>query len=188
MWVAVAVVVASLWPAVLLAGRVADQERANRAVRHQVEATLTVDASPMMFSFGEFVEQWTHVTVRWPSPDGTERTGQVVVNTPMPACSTTDVWIDADGQLTEAPLDEAGARLRGIHSGVFVVLSSAAVLFFAFLCFRRALNRRRYAEWDLVREKADTRRTPSSAWPPGSLRRAGRSCSPSSFSVSWARC
>ncbi|GAA4039182.1 Rv1733c family protein [Nonomuraea soli] len=159
-WMVVALIVLSLWPATWVAGLVAGQERADRGLRHQAEATLLQDAATLDLSFGEFTQQASDAEARWLSPSGEERGGRIPVLPTAVAGTTTTVWIDAGGELTAAPLDEPAVRLKAIHAGTFVVASVAATLCLVFLGFRWALNRRRYADWDAAWEQADTRRTP----------------------------
>ncbi|ATL32238.1 hypothetical protein [Streptomyces formicae] len=116
-----------------------------RADRHVVRATLVEDAPPAD-SFGS---RTTYpVEVRWTGPGGAVHTAVARVESGATAGSRTDVWLDARGKGTTAPMGEDvqwGTAIAVGGAGSFVVWMSAGGVW---LTVRAVTHRRRMAEWE----------------------------------------
>ncbi|WP_431895243.1 Rv1733c family protein [Nonomuraea sp. bgisy101] len=149
--------VLSVWPAVLVAEHVSEQERKDAAERHHVLATLLEDALAIPLSLGRGASPGKRVAVRWVTPEGEQRTGTVALQKAAGKGSTVRVWIDGAGELTTPPPTPGTIGFTSISTAVLVVMGAAWVLYGGFLGFRRALDRRRYAGWDRAWAQANAR-------------------------------
>ncbi|MFF7640739.1 hypothetical protein [Streptomyces canus] len=94
------------------------------------------------------------VTVRFTDPHGRSRTAKTDV-VPAPAAgSTTRVWGDADGKITDPPLTTRQVRDGAIGCAVLAamavpLLDTAAYAYaYAYAYARRRLERHNLAQWD----------------------------------------
>jgi hypothetical protein len=128
------------------AGRAgATGQRAERSWR-PVSAVLLQAAPAPAAAGGVFGYSW--VRARWTAPDGRARTGEIPVSTALAVGHTVRLWVDATGSPAGAPLnhravvaDEAAAA--AVASGALGI-----VLLFLAWAGRRALDRRRLADWE----------------------------------------
>jgi len=121
----------------------AREAQAQRAVIHQVPATLLQAATPWSVTAGG-----SEAEARWRAPDGQVRTGQLIVAGGAAAGSTVPVWVNQAGQLTEPPLEHSQVVGRADMSRVLGVAAVAVTLILVGWLGRRALDRRRLAAWD----------------------------------------
>ncbi|MEV5983236.1 hypothetical protein [Streptomyces sp. NPDC052114] len=125
-----------------------------RAERHVVRGTLIRDAPPPAIGAdGSEVRGTRLVTVRWTDRDATThaaRTRTATVKAPAGALagSKADVWLDARGRVTPAPLDEDELWGAATAAGVGAVFMVSAVGGGTWLAVRVLAQRRRMAEWD----------------------------------------
>ncbi len=124
--------------------RHAEAER-QRADNRVVQGTLTEDAP----SADRFSSRMRHpVEVRWTDPAGTVHTAEVKVEAGSRKGSRTDVWLDARGHLTTAPLTEDDQWTTAIATGSGVAFVIWAVSGGAWLAVRVVSDHRRMAEWE----------------------------------------
>jgi hypothetical protein len=115
------------------------------ATRHQVQAKLTEDASPVS---GYSLSAWVLTPATWTSVAGVRRSGDVPAAPGSRKGTLVSVWSDADGYLDSPPLplpevaSQADAASTGVIVGAGVAyLAGAAVI-------RQLFNRRRMTAWD----------------------------------------
>ena len=139
--------------AVLLAGRTADHvflrhAHAQQATERQVTATLTQNAGTSEVADPYSSVQTTWAQARWTAPNGTARSGQVLVMVGAAAGSTVRIWVSASGAATDPP---AGAKDVMAEVAVTVLVTGTTLILVllgaeALAC--RSLDRRRSAAWD----------------------------------------
>lgn len=130
----------------ILAGGVVSRAgpHAPDAARYRVRAVLASNPETRLDIGG--IQVGPYARARWAAPDGTPRTGDVVVPAGAKAGSTVVVWVSASGQLAGAPPAQSGTSAA--------LASVLAVVFFAvgLLCVadvsRDILDQRRMASWD----------------------------------------
>jgi hypothetical protein len=86
--------------------------------------------------------------VRWQTPSGSSRTGQVTSARHAVAGSTVTVWIDASGRLTHPPLTRAESADRAIGAAVATPAALALLLCVAGRVGSLLLDRHRLARWE----------------------------------------
>lgn len=84
---------------------------------------------------------------RWEQPPGVRHIGTVSAPEGSAAGSTTRVWTDPAGTLTDPPLTPDQAWTRGAFSVLAAMLLVVALLAAAVTAVRLRLNRGRYAAW-----------------------------------------
>ncbi|MFB4284157.1 hypothetical protein ACBJ59_53335 [Nonomuraea sp. MTCD27] len=156
---AVALVLVSIWPAVL-AGRLGyeaalQDEHARLSTRHQVTATLLEDAPSTRISFTEVPSERPTAAARWTTPAGEERTARIPAPALARAGSTVAVWLDASGKPAPPPTDPLVLQMRGMATGLLIVLAAAISALGSYAGWRRWADQVRYREWDLAWERAD---------------------------------
>lgn len=139
--------------AALLAGRTADHvflrdAHAQQATDRQVTATLTQSAGTSRAADPYSSVQTTWARARWTAPNGTARSGQVLVMAGAAAGSTVQIWINASGVATDPP---AGTKDVTAEVAVAVLITGTTLILVllgaeALAC--RSLDRRRSAAWD----------------------------------------
>ena len=139
--------------AVLLAGRIADHvflrdAHAQQATDRQVTATLTQSAGTSGAADPYSSVQTTWAPARWTAPNGTARSGQVLVMAGAAAGSTVQIWVTASGAATDPP---AGTKDVMAEVAVTVLITGTTLILMllgaeALAC--RSLDRRRSAAWD----------------------------------------
>ncbi|ASR35774.1 hypothetical protein BAY61_13040 [Prauserella marina] len=128
--------------------------------RHQVEAVLVDNAPPVRPPvYGGASNNVTSVRAEWVLSDGTRRTGTIQAEAGSRAGSTVPIWIDARGDVVRAPLTSGEVLWNAI--AVTLSLWSGIVIACAggFWLTRKALDRRRFAEWEREWADIDPRRS-----------------------------
>ncbi|MGW1983244.1 Rv1733c family protein [Streptomyces collinus] len=163
-------IVLTVWLVVVIVGgvaayvtdRSAEHEFAEqRAHRHAVSAVLLNDARRGVtsdWSTGGRVQG----AVRWEAPDGSARTGQMMVDSGLKAGAQLTVWQDDRGRLSPSqPTGRGEGHVEAALFGGAAALAVAAPVLGAGALARARLDRRRLArwdrEWDLVGPQWDRR-------------------------------
>jgi hypothetical protein len=135
------------WAAGAVVYRASTQtEQAQRADRVQVEAVLLAEAHPIGVGFA--VVPQVPVPAQWTAPDGSPRSGAILVGTSAPAGTVVPIWTDRAGNVVEPPRDRDQTTMR-TSVAAFVAGSMWAMLLAAVgMVVRRALDRQRMAAWD----------------------------------------
>ena len=113
------------------------------AVAHVVATAREASPARKDRSTGERV--WTEV--RWTAPDGSARTGRVLVVPGSRAGTPVTVWTDRRGHLVGSPVTADQAALRSALVGGLAGAGTALVPFTGGLLLRARLERRRLAAW-----------------------------------------
>jgi hypothetical protein len=124
----------------------AQTEHLEGSARTSVPAVLLADANPPPVGFA--VLPSVAVLARWTAPDGTPRTGAIVVTMSAPAGTAVPVWTDRAGNLVDPPRGHDQTAMRASVAAIVVVFGLAALLVAARAAVRHAVNRRRMASWD----------------------------------------
>ncbi|MEU9137543.1 hypothetical protein AB0D33_16510 [Streptomyces sp. NPDC048404] len=135
---------------------------ARRAAQHHVRAVLVEDVPTAVPSRPGARPRSSSARVRWTEPDGTRQTRLVGVPPGLRRGTSVDVWTDARGRIVRPAPSSSMILQQALAMGVFTSAGTVSVLFVAHLCVRRALARRRLAQWehDWARTEPDwTRRT-----------------------------
>ncbi|GHE25876.1 hypothetical protein GCM10017673_29270 [Streptosporangium violaceochromogenes] len=150
--VALVIFVAVLWPAVALGRQVYEHGvRAEVVGPGHKQAVVAQVVDPARDA------RWQARTVRWTTAQGDVRTGPTVLAPGTPVGSHTRVWIDAAGRLTTPPPSHAKTV---VDAALAVLATAAGVATTLLLCLtgvRKALNRRRDADWERAWAVADER-------------------------------
>jgi hypothetical protein len=115
------------------------------AAKHQVQATLTEDASPVS---GYSLSVYVLTQATWTSATGAHRSGEVPAMPGSHKGTSVAVWTGASGYLDSPPptISEVASQADAATTGVIV---GAAVAYIAgAAAIRQLLNRRRMAGWD----------------------------------------
>lgn len=124
---------------------VADQQRS----RMQVVATTTADAPEFVVTQrGVPLDDFVPVAAQWVGGTGATHTGTVLAPTGAAAGSTQRIWVNREGDLTEAPLDSAGAVITVVLSVSGLWLCWGGLLYGGRSALRFRLDRQRMADWD----------------------------------------
>jgi hypothetical protein len=127
----------------------AEQSEQQSRSRHETVAVLTEDAPTVTTgTYGGVVGAKSKVAARWQLPDGTTRTGDVDADDGSKAGAEVSVWLDESGKPVSAPISTVDSVGAGVLVAVFGWLTTVALL--ALVCWgmHRALDRRRYRNWD----------------------------------------
>ncbi|MEV4748953.1 hypothetical protein ACFQVD_08530 [Streptosporangium amethystogenes subsp. fukuiense] len=147
--------VAGLWPAAGL-GRQAYQDglRAELTApyRRAVAAEVVDSARPVEPGFGGQAR-----TVRWRPANGPPRTGQVVLPAALPAGSRIEIWLNAEGRLTDPPQSRVETVTVAALTAIAVMVGVSTVSLVFLTGLRVLLNRHRDAEWERAWSLADQR-------------------------------
>ncbi|MFD8526770.1 hypothetical protein ACFV0L_05115 [Streptosporangium canum] len=150
--VSLMIFIAFLWPAAGLGRQVyAKGLQAELAGPGHRQAVVAVVVDPA-HGLG-----WRPRTVRWTAPEGSPRTGQVVLPPSTPAGSRTQVWIDGSGRLTAPPQRHMKTVADSAVAAIAVAGGAGTVLLLCLAGARGLLNRRRDAEWERAWALADQR-------------------------------
>ncbi|GAA3560438.1 hypothetical protein GCM10022419_046350 [Nonomuraea rosea] len=144
---ALVLILVSLWPAVLAYESVLQDEPVSPDARHQVLATLLEDAPTMRVSFTEVPAGPSEAAVRWTTASVQEQTARVPVPALAKSGSAVPVWLDAAGKPAPRPSDKADLQMRGVGTGMLLVLATALLALGSLAGFRRWLDRARYRQW-----------------------------------------
>lgn len=119
---------------------------AQEASRREVQARVLTVAS--VSSAGGYASAESLAQARWTAPDGKVVTGEAPVPAGTAAGATVPVWVTTDGQLTDAPLQNAQVADSEVTAEILAVtgLGIAATVTGVLTC--RALDKRRMAAWD----------------------------------------
>jgi hypothetical protein len=119
--------------------------QAQSTERHQITARVTSapEAAP-----GSAADDKQTVRVGWTGKDGRQRTGTARVPLDRTAGSTVRIWVDRAETVQDPPMSAGNATATGWLTGGM----TAVAVYTGFVAgrkgVRRALNRRRYAQWD----------------------------------------
>ena len=116
--------------------------QAERAGWHQARAVLLARA--VTAGYGWRAE----APAAWTAPDGAKRAGLVPAPPGARAGSTVEMWTDAAGRLTGAPLSPAQVRGQEVLAAVLAPVALGLVLLGAWALAHWLLGRRRLAAWD----------------------------------------
>jgi hypothetical protein len=119
------------------------EEVSQRASRYEVSVIPLV--LPASGSGGTY--QDTDEPARWTAPDGTVRTGQVLVPAGTRRGAAVPAWTTRQGMITDPPLQSSQVIAQADFAAVFSVLCLGVLLGGAGVATRSVLNRRRMREW-----------------------------------------
>ncbi|MFJ9734732.1 hypothetical protein ACIRUL_25875 [Streptomyces sp. NPDC101171] len=125
------------------AGQSFDRQRTERT---RVRAVLLTDAprTAVAGTGGDL----TSARVRWTAPDGTRHSDSTLVPGGLRAGSTAEIWLDAWGRPSSAPLTSGEAGAESALLGVSAALALTGAAFGVRCAGRWWLDRRRIEEWD----------------------------------------
>lgn len=126
-------------------------ERAERADRHQVAATvLAAGGVPAG-------DRYIHETVRgqWPGPGGGLRTGELPSWKNAVPGAQRRIWVDREGEPTVRPRSHGRTVTDAAYAGLAGVLVAGAPLLLAYWAVRRRCDRHRDALWDAAWARMD---------------------------------
>ncbi|MFJ9832803.1 hypothetical protein ACIRU2_15640 [Streptomyces sp. NPDC101169] len=125
------------------AGQSFDRQRTERTL---VRAVLLTDAprTAVAGTGGDL----TSARVRWTAPDGTRHSDSTLVPGGLRAGSTAEIWLDAWGRPSSAPLTSGEASAESALLGVSAALALTGAAFGVRCAGRWWLDRRRIEEWD----------------------------------------
>ncbi|MDH2427483.1 hypothetical protein [Sphaerisporangium sp. TRM90804] len=98
------------------------------------------------------------VAVTWTEPGGRTVSGEAPVVSGTKAGAVVQVWLDASGTPGAGPPDHGVTLARTVASALGTVAVCGVLLLGCLALVRRALDRGRYADWDLAWFAADQRR------------------------------
>ena len=134
---------------------VARQARAAAvATRHEVTA-VTQELAPSPGITGG--QSWVNAT--WTAPDGRQRTAQVLVAGGTPKGSPEKIWVTGSGDVAPPPLPVSEFRQLAVLTAIGSGIGLAIVFLLAGATLRRALDRRRMADWEAGWAAAERRWT-----------------------------
>jgi hypothetical protein len=84
---------------------------------------------------------------RWTAPGGTRRDGTVLVEPGTSAGKELTVWVDREGDITEAPLDPADISASAATTAALPLVGVPLLAWTCHVCFCFALNVRRERRW-----------------------------------------
>ena len=87
------------------------------------------------------------VPARWTAPDGTARSGDILVSAGTTAGTTIPSWTDAAGQLVTTPRDRGEIVERAVVLAAFAAAALVLALAGVETAVRRAFDRYRMAAW-----------------------------------------
>lgn len=129
--------------------RESERARFETATRHQVTATLLVDAPPASAGGrNTTVGQTALVKGTWTRSDGTQAAGNVLTLRGGLAGDRVSVWMDTAENPVSAPLREDVAMWNAIGTALFSWLGLIGFCGAVFWLMHLGFNRVRYAEWE----------------------------------------
>jgi hypothetical protein len=147
--------IAGLWPMVALGRQTyANGLQAELDPAHQRAIVAEVVDKPR--ASWRATGSWTR-TVWWTTPEGSMRTGQVVLPAGTPAGSQTKIWVDGTGRPTAFPQSHQRTIVVTASTVIVAVIWTVATLSLCLAGVRALLNRRRDAEWEKAWMLADQR-------------------------------
>ncbi len=137
--------------AAVIAGKLADagglRTEQAQASWHAVPAVLLHSAPPARGPANP-ASSVAWVKARWTAPDGSPRTGSVLVGAGTRAGAAVTVWTDSAGRLTPPPLRHFQVVDQVILAAVTAPAALAVALLGAGWAVGRVLNRRRLVHWE----------------------------------------
>ncbi len=124
----------------------AQTEQVERSERAATRAVLLANAGPVAVGFA--VVPQVPVLARWTAPDGSPRTGPIVVTMSAPAGTEVPIWTDRAGNVVDPPREHEQTVLRASVAAMVAGFVVAMLLGGARAGVRRAVDRRRMAGWD----------------------------------------
>lgn len=121
-------------------------EQVERSERVATQAVLLADAGPIAVGFA--VVPQIPVAARWTAPDGSPRSGLVVVAMSAPAGTAVPIWTDRAGNVVDPPREHEQTVLRASVAATVAGFVVAMLLTGVRAGVRRTVNRRRMAGWD----------------------------------------
>ncbi|GAA2156745.1 Rv1733c family protein [Actinomadura napierensis] len=120
-------------------------ERAERAHRHQVVATVVSTGG-----IGSSGDRYIHETVQaqWPGADGSIRTGTLPSWKKAEVGAHRTIWIDAKGEPTVRPRPHSRTITDAAYAATAAVLGVATPVLLAYVLVRRRCDRHRDALWE----------------------------------------
>ncbi|WP_252395587.1 Rv1733c family protein [Streptantibioticus parmotrematis] len=153
-WVGLAVGVVMVLGAPMAGWAASDSMRASldaqNAGRHAASAVLVANA-PSAVSTGS--DSGTNTAVvqapaRWTGPDGSGHTGSVPVTPGARSGTTTPVWLDAHGRLTDAPLSPSQTAVQADLIGAGAAGGFCLLTLAGQRSVRAQLDRHRASQWE----------------------------------------
>jgi hypothetical protein len=121
--------------------------RAQAAAWHQVPAVV-LHVTRVAAPWRHLVGGQETLSVRWATPDGSSRTGEIAWAKDTAAGDTVTVWINASGQLAHPPLTHADIAARIIGAAVATPIVLTVLLCAAAKAASLLLDRHRMARWE----------------------------------------
>jgi hypothetical protein len=122
--------------------------RAQAAAWHRVPALVVhVRAIPAAWRHPA-IDGLVAWRVRWTTPSGSSRTGEITSARHVVAGSTVTVWIDASGRLAHPPFTRADSADRAIGAAVATPALLALLLWIAARAASLVLDRHRLTRWE----------------------------------------
>ncbi|ELP66458.1 hypothetical protein ACKI1I_15680 [Streptomyces turgidiscabies] len=149
-------IVLAVWAVIAIGGAVAglvtahaadEVFAAQRAERRSVRAVLLTDVPPAVSTL-RGANGRSMATVRWTAPDGSTRTGEILVKSGLTAGSELAVWQDSQGELTTEPISPTDAAVEAGFLGAAAALALAGIACGTGALARWRLDQRRINRWD----------------------------------------
>jgi hypothetical protein len=119
------------------------------ATRHHTVAVLLADTPAAVGGHGTAAGAGgSKVLAEWRLPDGTTRTGRVVMGDGLSAGARVGIWLDDNGNVVDRPVSEADAMAGGAMVALAGWVTAVGLLVLAQVALHLTLNRRRYRAWD----------------------------------------
>lgn len=148
-------VVAAVFAGLAASTAVVGSAQQQRAESRKVTAVLVKDAEdPGAARVSTDNLVWA--TVRWTDQDGRKHTDDARVSPRTKEGGQVEVWTDRRGTIVSEPLSEAEILLHSISGGILAGGSAVGVALGATWAVRRAMERRRLAQWAAEWERVDT--------------------------------
>jgi len=169
-WIALGLflaVLAATPPATFLVGDTAyrhyrETARHQSATRHDTPAILVHDAPRHPEPGSDEAKQALYpVTVRFTDPQNHVRTAKTDVAPALTAGSTVRVWVDAEGQITDAPLNTDQVRSRAMGYAILAAMAVPVLGTAGYAYAHRRLERHHLAQWDTAWARVAPRWTAS---------------------------
>ncbi|MFF5157685.1 hypothetical protein ACFY3N_15755 [Streptomyces sp. NPDC000348] len=135
-------------PATGLGAGLTAYESSMRTVRTQSAERRQADARVTSIARDADETARQRARIRWTDAGGTARTGTALVKPGTPEGATVRVWVTGGGAVTGPPMTGSQAVTTGWFAGGAAAVGVATVTLGARAGVRRALDRRRYAQWD----------------------------------------
>ena len=119
------------------------------ATRHDTPAVLVHDAPRHPEPGSDEAKKALYpVTVRFTDPRGHARTAKTDVEPALTAGSTVRVWVDAEGEITDAPLTGEQVRDRAVGWALVAAMTVGLLGTAAYAYAHHRLERHNLAQWD----------------------------------------